>query len=1233
MLVYSGTAQAAASTAQAASTSSAPTLNKVVAPAPQAKTAAPQAKTAAPQAKTAPQFIEDEAEAQCNLSFTVRPAARGQLTVFFDYRDAKNFYALDMAPGRLTLRAMHDGKAQELAQSAVSLPLGSRVTLQRRRWAMRVLSGNRVLMTAFDATFDGGKIGSAAQGGWSWSDPTVQPVEDIYWADDFTRAPGENGDWKANAANWQLTSSSEDSAGQGNRHHDLAARIEMSANPFAYHAKAINSLAWAQTGRPFWDNYEASVSVKPLARGVFGLAVYVQDAKNYLAFQWSSSQSTTSRQLVRVVNGKSTVLAKASGAFLPRQWYRLSVRTSPGYIETFIDGTPVFTLRDDTFGQGGIGLLARDMEADFDDANVVSYAAYRQQFAADKASLKASLGSAWQTFGGVWQSKEGVLLSQPQSGDKGASRLALAGRDDWDGYVLKVGAQTGDAGACGLVAGYRDAGNYVVFRWAGSQSALPFRGRQQFLRYRNGKPTVVRDEAATQLLEYSRSGFADLSVRLSGGALAVFAGERMVAQMADETLSAGRVGLWAQGTEAVSFNGLQLSFPPEPQAPKVAPRFATDALMVGWASAAGEWPAKTGPDGVATLWNTGEFFGDATVEYLWRRDPDADRRLEVALRARRDEWNSGYIARLADDKATGSLRVSLLHGEQVLKQASFPWKNFKGDITKPIPVRLRLEGDGILFSVAGKPAFSGLGSGAMSTRKMVAGGGTSLAARAGNFTIKPDELRAFAAQRDDYTFTEAPTDWYAPQGEWQVFSRWPCYSDWSFFGGKGLNPVLWSKRTYSGDTVAEMYAHDQMDLPSFPGYSRPGDLNITLAGDGKNPSSGYSFIVAGWDNKRTRILKGTQVVADNETAAARFANPTNGNMEFHRHWFYIRAEAKRARRNGREGVRLRLFMDDAVLCEYFDAAPLPSFDDGGRVAIWTVDNGIMVARAKVESAAVGGRELPGGLLDAVPQAVKSKSAPGVAVASQTRALADTPATVSQVALETGAAGATGSTAAGSTIALAPYAVEAPSSATLFQSVTARAASNTTQQVQLMQTNLGAPVSALIEEVEAGRAESLSWAVRNPVSGGLFKVRLGNASTLPALQAPLAASSTTRIEADIMLPSDVQVDLYLLITGVPHVVQLSGPPVGSDNLRSLGAFEKKPVAAPSGIAPSGTTGNWQHISFDLGPALQKLYPDAKNWSINELSIGALHGDRYRWLGFGGNALGATYQLHNVRMTNG
>jgi hypothetical protein len=121
-----------------------------------------------------------------------------------------------------------------------------------------------------------------------------------------------------------------------------------------------------------------------------------------------------------------------------------------------------------------------------------------------------------------------------------------------------------------------------------------------------------------------------------------------------------------------------------------------------------------------------------------------------------------------------------------------------------------------------------------------------------------------------------------------------------------------------------------MDLPKELGYSNPGNLNITLLGDGKNPSSGYSFVVAGWHNTTSKILRGTQTVAQNATENARFERPMNQNLSFQKRWFYIRAEARRSTQNGQNGVLLRLTVDDNKLMEFFDADPLQQAKMVGR---------------------------------------------------------------------------------------------------------------------------------------------------------------------------------------------------------------------------------------------------------------------------------------------------------------
>jgi hypothetical protein len=737
---------------------------------------------------------------------------------------------------------------------------------------------------------------------------------------------------------------------------------------------------------------------------------------------------------------------------------------------------------------------------------------------------------------------------------------------------MSVSARSGRSGACGVVVGYRDDKNYTVFRWAGPDSKLPFRGRQQVMRYDKARAHIISDEPLS--LPAGSNDFARVTLRRSAGMMSVLADGKLIAQMVDESLRAGRPGLWAQSAVAVEFRDPVMFFPPEPVAPKVAPKMEEDALMVGWASPSGEWPPTLNA-GTIEYWNTGEFFGDATVEYPWDRNAFGDGKLEIALRTELRKFESGYIARFEGDQAKNVLRATLLNNGAVLKQAEFDWKQYEGDAAKPTPVRIQLEGRGILLLVGGTPVLSHLESGGKGNGAGGSSRGTRFAARAKGFPLKARDLRATSALRDDYTFTEAPTDWYAPQGEWSVISRWPCYSDWSFFGGHGLNPVLWSKRTYGGDTVVEFYAHSQMDLPKEIGYSHPGDLNVTIGGDGKNVSSGYSFVIAGWDNTKTRVLKGTRVVAENTTDAARFVRPINHNPTFHKRWYYIRAEVRQAQKDGRNGVQVRLTVDDALLADYFDPSPLPALQSGGRVAIWTVDSTIMVARVKIESETVGSRMLPSGLLDAAVQPVAAPSGGQQPYGEGTHF-------VPRPVLTDGLA------------------------------------------------------SALVARENAGDSNGDAvFTVRNPTSGGEFAVRLEKPDAQPGSPLSLRATPKTQFEMDVALPPEVNVDLYATIGGVRHLIPID--PVSRPDARvRLLAAPSESAARVFTIAERSAravpeTGKWRHVSFDLGAALKKLYPNANTWSISELAVGALHGDTYRWLGFGGNPLGATYSLRGAKLT--
>jgi hypothetical protein len=483
-----------------------------------------------------------------------------------------------------------------------------------------------------------------------------------------------------------------------------------------------------------------------------------------------------------------------------------------------------------------------------------------------------------------------------------------------------------------------------------------------------------------------------------------------------------------------------------------------------------------------------------------------------------------------------TFHAELLQNGNTLQSGQIPLP--KASTKSTFDLEVHLEGNAISATLDGQTVLAWLPS-----NNDAIPHGTHLAARSQGFMLRPRALMEHSSQRDDYTFSTAPVDWYSVQGDWNIFSRWPCYSDWSFFGGKGTAPVLWNKRQYKGDVIVEMFAHNQMNLPKEIGYSHPGDLDLTLCGDGKNPSSGYSFVIGGWYNTRSAILKNSTVVASSTAADAIFDKPTNQYNGFHRAWAKIRAEVRATTQNGRNGVLIKLTMDDHLLASYFDPAPLPAFNDGGRVAVWTADSGIMLARISIENEHLGERSLPEGLI------------------------------------------------------------------------------NTEQKVLLPASDSNGlmPVAIIGDDAIASSVVTNlprdSWNITNPKSGGIFAVNLQDNNS-PSSKSPLHINAKSHLSFDLKMPATIHLDLYLTIDGNRYLIPLNGN-------------QQPDASAPVLLQPKLSQSNgWQHVDVDFGKVLSGVLPKDKSWNLQQIEIGALHGDYYRWLGFDGNLLGSQYQLRYI-----
>lgn len=205
----------------------------------------------------------------------------------------------------------------------------------------------------------------------------------------------------------------------------------------------------------------------------------------------------------------------------------------------------------------------------------------------------------------------------------------------------------------------------------------------------------------------------------------------------------------------------------------------------------------------------------------------------------------------------------------------------------------------------------------------------------------PDDgvLTASSDQVLEYTFNNAPDDWAVHAGRWGLLNKWVCDPRWSWFGGRsdtGL-AAIWHKTNFKGDIAVDYYAALMM-YQNDPPYERPGDFNCTLFGDGRNMGSGYSLIFGGGDNRWSALTKNGRTAAWILDEAARLPSDRlrqQEKMTLHQKWFHIQLR--------RSGQTVSYSLDGQRWLSFDDPDPIV----GGRVALWTRNNGYLLARVRI----------------------------------------------------------------------------------------------------------------------------------------------------------------------------------------------------------------------------------------------------------------------------------------------
>jgi hypothetical protein len=574
-------------------------------------------------------YLDDDAEATYDVTAQLK-----SMPVEWSLDEQKNGdgYRLNFAANTIELTLEQNKVPKTLKRYGKGLGAGP-VVLQRRGSRWRVIGENRVLFEVDDDSIkpdNDGKYGRVGFKG-AVAEPRLQPTEDVAFDDDFMRVAAdvamaaamedprkgvsvkniENKEtvWTNIVGSWKTTGLTENEA----------ALVAQSANPFVFQSTAKDKNL-AVAGKMFWDDYVAEVRVKPEGATAIGLAVYVEDPKNYLLMHWAENGPL---QLRAVIDGQMKVLDDLQLPYEQNQWYQLRLSSANGWVRAYLDDAEVLRARTGWFGRGQVGLYAEnpatDKSAVFDDVSVRSIRDFADDFA-------TPIEGRWKTVSGQWDFTKG-LSARPQGGS-----YIVMGESGWRDYTTSAEITLPANSVAGLLQHYQGGKGSYVLRIAGSKASVPYAGTVQIVKTAAGK-TEVLSEVKTGARFDGKS--LDWSFVSENGYLKGEAEGVRVVDAFDDSLEAGRPGLFAQGDAktkaAPRFTMFGVEFPrPHATWAKVPEIFTTGdqpTTMGGWSTPEGSWipmtplasgnpkvtPISTG-DG-KTFWHKGAFWGDGSVRF------------------------------------------------------------------------------------------------------------------------------------------------------------------------------------------------------------------------------------------------------------------------------------------------------------------------------------------------------------------------------------------------------------------------------------------------------------------------------------------------------------------------------------------------------------------------------------------------------------------------------------------
>ncbi|MHB9025645.1 MAG: hypothetical protein ACYC7E_15990 [Armatimonadota bacterium] len=544
-----------------------------------------------------------------------------------------------------------------------------------------------------------------------------------------------------------------------------------------------------------------------------------------------------------------------------------------------------------------------------------------------------TLQSAWDADpkGNVHRFEQARFAQNPFAwvgvGKPGGSALCTAGQPFWEDYTFSAAVRPGEGGAVGLAVNMTGTDGLLA-RWTPANDRGAGGNRLTLCRLAAGKLSVLQEDPGG----FIPGQWYRLAIVSAIGEIRVSVDGRERLAVKDVTPWRGGVGLYAEGPSPATFDdvtaygrALNTGLLAEARLLRASQQYQDHWIkMDEWASWKVDWQQVAGDYFV----HRREWYGDHRI--ILNLTP-------VAF------WRAGELTLTlcgdGRDPATG-YRVTLQQAEGLTQSTVTLYRNSAKLAGKSIPalkagekyqLRFLRAGKRICLEIDGQPVVEALDPAPLD--------GRSPAYRATAAFSRPDNVLVVGDCEWDYTFAEAPVDWLA-DGAWMPTTRWSCSSQWSFLGGWGRgDAALWHKGRFNGDHALQAFVALKMEYPRERQtyWERPRDFGLVICGDGHDPRSGYSAILGapdknGTPNARAVLLRNGVEVA---TGAGRVPG---AEADAHTHWVELQL--------GKQGNVIEFRHAGNLLLRYADPRPLA----GGASAIWTSDNGIAVARARLRFA-------------------------------------------------------------------------------------------------------------------------------------------------------------------------------------------------------------------------------------------------------------------------------------------